>query len=323
MLPALLAIALIGLSGRQHGLAQDPTSTSVIHAGWFLTVRDGQHLQDAGIRDALEGVIRRTLADAGASGFVHVREVRTGDVLAHVGTPDLGVDTPLAPLSIIKVFVAASWIQHGLGNVAVDCGRPPRPMLVEEMIASGCDSAGADMAVQLRRRIGAQAVLRDLRAFGITRVTLRPDTSDAEWGDALTLGEREVAVTPGEVSTFLRVVGQGATTQLTATTSTRLARALEGVVEGGTASSVRMALAGTGWRLGGKTGTGPGPCGEHCDGWFAGLLSDRQGGRYVILSFIRGRGPGGGVAAKTTATVAEYLARSESRRVGSIEATRR
>jgi beta-lactamase class A len=268
-------------------------------------------------RAALEAVIRGALADAGASGFVHVREVRTGDVLAHVGAPDLGADTAVAPLSVIKVFVAASWIEHGFGDLPVGCTGPVKRMLVEGMIASGCDSAGADMAVQLRRRIGAQAVLRDLRAFGITRVTLRPDASDTEWGETLTLGEHDVPVTPAAVSTFLRAVGQGSTAPLTATTSTRLVRALEGVVQDGTASSIRSALAGTGWRLGGKTGTGPGQCGEHCDGWFAGLASDGQGGRYVILSFIRGRGPGGGVAAKTTATVAAYLARSTSSPVGS------
>jgi len=54
---------------------------------------------------------------------------------------------------VIKVFVAVLWMQHGFIDVPVRCIRPSKPLLVGEMIESGCDSAGAGMAVELRRRI--------------------------------------------------------------------------------------------------------------------------------------------------------------------------
>jgi hypothetical protein len=57
--------------------------------------------------------------------------------------------------------------------------------------------------------------------------------------------------------------------------------------------------------------TGPGECGERCDGWFASLLRDPHHARYVILVFIQGRGLGGGLAARTAASTAQFLAAQE------------
>jgi len=185
-------------------------------------------------------------------------------------------------------------------------------MLVEDVLISGCDSAGAEMAIILRRKLGAAVVLRDLRRYGLSDLTLRPDASDTEWGSVLSLGEDEVPVTPLQVSTFLRAAGQGGAKLFSTGTAQRLRAALDGVVQHGTAAGIKHALADTGWRIGGKTGTGPGECGDTCDGWFAGLLSDQRGARYVILVFIKGKGLGGGLAARTAASMAEYLVQRES-----------
>jgi len=150
-------------------------------------------------------------------------------------------------------------------------------------------------------------MLRDLRRYGLDGLSLRPDASNTEWGQVLSLGEEHVPVTPQQLSAFMRVIGQGGAGLFSGRTASRLRAALEGVVQGGSADAIKNALAGTGWRIGGKTGTGPGQCGAHCDGWFASLLSDQDRPRYVILVFIRGRGIGGGLAAQTAATVAEFL----------------
>jgi hypothetical protein len=264
--------------------------------------------------DDLAAFITRTMADASAAGFVHVRDVRSGAVLAHVdrspaGGPDptLGPDTPQAPLSVIKVLVAAAWLEHGFGETAVQCTRPQRRMLVEEMLVSGCDSAGADMAIQLRRRIGPVQVLDDLRADGVA-IRLRADAPDEEWGRVLTLGEEQVPVTPARLSAFFAHIGSRGDDLRLVSAHTRLVTALQGVVARGTAAAIKDALAGTSFVLGGKTGTGPGACADHCNGWFAGLVSDASGGRYVILSFVEGQGLGGGPAARIAAEVAKHLA---------------
>src|SRR5579863_9683385 len=76
---------------------------------------------------ALEDGARTALRDADADGFIHVRDVKSGEVLVHVTGPatrteaPLQADSPLAPLSVIKVFVAASWSEHGFGDSLVTC----------------------------------------------------------------------------------------------------------------------------------------------------------------------------------------------------------
>ena len=58
-------------------------------------------------------------------------------------------------------------------------------------------------------------------------------------------------------------------------TATKLETAMRGAVERRTAKGIIPILAGTGLKIGGKTGTGPGPNppGPESDGWFAGLFS--------------------------------------------------
>jgi len=270
---------------------------------------------------SLEDFSRQALHKANASGFVHVRDVRSGGVLAHVSAaagdhddPSLSIGAPVAPLSVIKVYVAAVWLEHGFGDTALNCAASARytarRMMVDEMLRSSCDSAGGEMAVILRNKIGAEQVLRDLRRFGLEHVTLKPDATDSEWGRVLSLGEEQVPVTAGQLSAFLAEIGRGGGELVSKQTAGRLLSGLDAVVQSGTATSIRNALANTGWHIGGKTGTGPGECGDRCDGWFASIVSDRRGGRYVILVFIRGGGLGGGIAARTAARVAQFLVQS-------------
>ena len=183
-------------------------------------------------------------------------------------------------------------------------------MLVEDVLRSGCDSAGAEMATTLRRRLGAAEVLAELRRAGLTHLSLKPEATDEEWGLVLSLGESNVPVTPRELSGFLRALGDGGAGLVSARTAHRLVDALGDVVTDGTASSIKGALAGTGWKMGGKTGTGPGECGNHCDGWFASLVSDAHVPRDVVLVFVRRQGLGGGVAARLAASMAVALARA-------------
>jgi cell division protein FtsI/penicillin-binding protein 2 len=149
-------------------------------------------------------------------------------------------------------------------------------------------------------------MLHELRRYGLSGISLAPDADDTEWGQVLSLGE-DRAVTPKQVSAFMRNIGVGGAGLFSEQTALRLRTALEGVVQRGTADTIKNALSGTGWRIGGKTGTGPGQCGDHCDGWFASLLSDKDKSRYVILVFIQGQGLGSGVAAHAAAAIAEYL----------------
>ncbi len=272
-------------------------------------------------RAALEAFARQALHDADATGFIHVRDVSSGRVLAHVTSAESnqgngpGIDSPVLPLSVIKVYLAAVWLEHGFGSTKVDCApsanKLVRHMLIDDVLISGCDSAAGEMAVMLRKKFGASKVLRDLYRYGIENLTLKPDASDSEWRRVLSLGEDQVKTTPRQLSAFMLAIGQGGGKLLSAATAERLTAALEAVVQDGTATSIKSALNNTGWHIGGKTGTGPGECGERCDGWFASLLRDPHHTRYVILVLIQGRGLGGGLAARTAASTAQFLAAQE------------
>src|SRR5581483_4065277 len=106
------------------------------------------------------------------------------------------------------------------------CTRPPKAMLFDEMLVSGCDSAGADMAVVLRRRIGESRVLDELRRFGVRDVTLPSSATDDDWGTVLTLGEDRLSVTPESLAAFLGAIGRGGGGLVSAATARRLRSAL-------------------------------------------------------------------------------------------------
>lgn len=176
--------------------------------------------QRAESTSALEDFARHRLQDANANGFIHVRDVSSGRVLLHVSAtlePDqdsgLAIDSRVLPLSIIKVYLAAVWLERGFGGTTVDCAasatKPLRRMLVADVLVSGCDSAAEQMATILRRQLGAPEVLRDLHQYGIEDLTLGGDASDADWGRVLSLGEDRVSVTPRQLSSFSCAIGEG------------------------------------------------------------------------------------------------------------------
>jgi cell division protein FtsI/penicillin-binding protein 2 len=304
-----------------------------------------------------------------------VLDARTGALVAFAATPGsnapgkavepLKVTTPVLPLSPTKLFLVASWWDRGQPDSSFDCIRSAapekkEPMTVHDMIVIGCDLPAKQMAVALRKSVGAEAVLADLERFGFGprskssrddsfwaelapewRDTLVPaasytllssKTPDSEWADAFSLGETDFVVTILHISRFLQAVGnQGmqlppvarkeADKPVSKTaaiprrmmqekTAIWLQAAMRDVVERGSAQAIAHVLDGTGWQIGGKTGTGPGlgSMGPPYDGWFAGLVFDPQAkARFTVATYVRHGGPGGENAAMISAQVARYL----------------
>ena len=180
------------------------------------------------------------LRDARARGAVRVVDVRTGEVVASAG---LGRDAeaPVLPLSVIKLYAAAMWWDRDLGDGSFEEPRVGR-VSVHAGIAHGYDRPGKEMAVELRRKLGAAAVLAGLRRYGLGSppgaLTLAADASDADWGDSLSIGERGMTVTLDQVSRFLRAIGLGGQGLMKSDTARRLDEAMKDAVARGTARGV-------------------------------------------------------------------------------------
>ena len=160
--------------------------------------------------------------------------------------------------------------------------------------------------------------------------------TDEQWGKALSIGEKHMRTTLVQVSEFFQAVGNhgigcaliakqesafaGVPKRLRtcdapervmkATTADRIMAAITDTVKRGTVNSIASALDGTGWSIGGKTGTG-GRIGvplREMDGCFAKLIFDSHGkARFTIATFVRGGGTGAGNAAQISAAIARYL----------------
>ncbi|HYH83250.1 MAG TPA: M56 family metallopeptidase [Longimicrobium sp.] len=155
------------------------------------------------------------------------------------------------------------------------------------------------------------------------RTGLGASTPEADWAD-FALGTRRVAVSPLHVARFIQAIGNDGVMMpptvdaalagrspgrrtLSPATAARLQDAMRDVVTRGTARSAGAVLAGSPWRLGGKTGTLPGPSRE-TDGWFAGLAFDASGqARYAVVVRLPGGGPGGGAPARLAARIVRML----------------
>ena len=170
-------------------------------------------------------------------------------------------------------------------------------------------------------------------------VSLSNETKDEDWAQTLSLGEINMGVTALHVSRFLQAVGNdgvmlrpvareeqstssdtksaGSRPELDnsirviqESTALRLQSAMRDTVHRGTAKSIAKTLEGTGWQVGGKTGSGPAllPKGDLVDGWFAGLIFDPLGkARFTVATFVRSGGYGGENAAKISAALARYI----------------
>jgi beta-lactamase class D len=217
---------------------------------------------------------------AGATGAALVTDVRDGAVVA-----SLDADRRLLPLSTIKLYLAAVWWDRG------------QPGSLDDMLVDGRDQPGKDRAVELRKKFGGAAILEDLGRYGLT-LSLKPGASDAEWGETLSIGEKNVFVTLPQLSAFLRKIADSPSES-----ARKLRNAMLACVERGTARGARQAAP----RLGGKTGTGPAAAKPAFDGIFAGLVFVKGEPRYTVIVQADGKGLGGGVAASIAARVARSL----------------
>jgi hypothetical protein len=78
---------------------------------------------------------------------------------------------PVLPLSLTKLFLAASWWDRALPDRSFDCNRSAKPdkiepMTIPDMIVIGRDLPAKQMAVVLRKEVGTEGVLVDLERFG-------------------------------------------------------------------------------------------------------------------------------------------------------------
>src|SRR5262249_28495958 len=201
-----LAIAVFITDSRATETAREGIISQIAKDTYQAALKAGSHTAAAGSGGTalrLEDFARESLRAAKAAGLIHVRDIKSDRVLVHVGgsadgslMTDLSASSLVAPLSVIKIYLAAIWLEHGFGDTVVECApsgnRPLRWMRVEEVLASGCDSAGAEMAVILRRKLGGDSVLRDLCRYGLRSITLKSNASNREFGQVLSLGEKEV-----------------------------------------------------------------------------------------------------------------------------------
>lgn len=214
------------------------------------------------------------LASLGRPAAAVIEDVRTGTIIASVGSDarsdreSLQPTSAIRPLSAVKVFVAASWWEHEKRNARFDCGQTPES--VEDILAFGCDGSGKRLALANFW----QAIGND----GVSASTSRRPR---------------------------RLMSRA--------TASRLQRAMLRCVREGTAKSIAASMAGTGLSIGGKTGTGPGVDRPGSGGLFAGLLFDSTNrARYAIVVLVEGDGPGGGVAARTAAQIAHMVVGARS-----------
>jgi hypothetical protein len=239
------------------------------------------------------------------AGAIVMQDVRTGATVVSASASQ-DVNAPVLPLSTTKLLIAASFLEHGHGVLDTDA-----------LIVHGSDRAGRELALGLRRSLGSGTLLADLARFGFARcgqppcVSLSPVTGDADWVDTLSIGERRITVTLPQLSRFLRAVGDDGMGIMRRATARRLQAAMLDTVEkDGTAHGIE-GRAGPGWRIGGKTGSGPGDA-RPTDGIFAGLVFDARGvARYTVVTYVRRGGFGGGAAAELSADVARAVVRRD------------
>jgi hypothetical protein len=269
----------------------------------------------APVASSLDREFLRLFGERSASGSIVVEDVPSGELLA---SASIGDGARSLPLSTVKLIVAAIYWERKAQlpkSIAPD---------MDVLIAQGRDGPGRALALDLRRALGAKAVLDDLRRFGFPPcspgtsqncTTLSELTPDSEWADALSLGETHFRVTPSGLSRFLRDVALAETRQvpvISRESAQALHRSMIATVESGTASGARRRLGDLGM-LGGKTGTGPAGA-EPYDGIFAGLVYDRSGtARYTVVTYVRRGGYGGGAAAEISADAAAFLLSERSK----------
>ena len=233
--------------------------------------------------------------------------------------------------------------------IAIGCDLPAKQMAIALRKSVGTEAVLADLerfGFGPRSKssrddsfwAGLPPEWRDTLVPAASHNRLSADTTYSDWADAFSLGETNFVVTVLHVSRFLQAVGNkgmllspvarkevfgkdNAASKRAAVSrrvmnesaAIRLQSAMRDVVQHGSAQAIAHALDGSGWQIGGKTGTGPGPgpIGPQSDGWFAGLVFDPQGKAcFTVATFVRHGGRGGENAAIISAELARYLIES-------------
>jgi cell division protein FtsI/penicillin-binding protein 2 len=156
------------------------------------------------------------------------------------------------------------------------------------------------------------------------RIRISPETGDAEWAQ-LAIGQGPLDVTVLGISRFIHAIANGgvmlpptferelASDQprgervMSEETAKRLQEAMKQVVLQGTGRGALGYVQGTGWSIGGKTGTAQVP-GRPDNGWFTAIVFSPDGEpRYTVVTFLEGGGPGGAGPTSVAASVAREL----------------
>ncbi|HEU4453992.1 MAG TPA: penicillin-binding transpeptidase domain-containing protein [Longimicrobium sp.] len=317
------------------------------------------------------------LEQTGRQGVIVVQDVRTGALVAYAATgraeeAPYGIKRYAIPGSVFKLAWSAIWWDSGQRDERWPCppqvmvgSRPIRNFESHEyaslsvphgMLVVSCNTQAINMAFELRRRIGPQAVNDAMRRFGFAPYSgENPEAEDdfwntenERWKERMTpppariklrerynafeyaqtsIGQGPVDVTPIAVSRFLQAIGNGGTMLpvtfeadrmkeipegrqiMQPTTTLKLQRAMLATVDSGTAVRAIPILQGSGWDMGGKTGTADVARGRVPDGWFAGLMFGPDGRpKYTVVVYVANGGQGGRIAAPMAATMTRYMA---------------
>jgi hypothetical protein len=314
-------------------------------------------------------------------GVVVVQDVRTGALVAYAATGEAqdapyGIKRYAIPGSVFKLAWSAIWWDTGQEDTRWPCppqvqvgSRPIRNFESHEyssltvphgMLVVSCNTAAINMAFELRRRIGGEAIADAMRSYGFAPYSdERPEAEDGfwntgnqRWSDRMTpppariklrdrynafefaqtaIGQGPVDVTPVAVSRFLQAIGNGGV-MLPVTfeaermreipegrrimkpeTTVKLQRAMLATVDSGTAVRAVPVLQGSGWDMGGKTGTADVRRGAIPDGWFAGLMYGPDGRpRYTVVVYVANGGQGGRIAVPIAAQMTRWMAQQEA-----------
>jgi cell division protein FtsI/penicillin-binding protein 2 len=147
-----------------------------------------------------------------------------------------------------------------------------------------------------------------------------------EWAQTA-IGQGPVDVTPIAISRFVSAIGNGGVMLpvtleydrlddlpegrpiMKPATAARLQQAMLEVVQKGTGVRALPILQGSGWTMGGKTGTADVRRGHIPDGWFAGLMFGPDGrARYSVIVYLQNGGQGGHSAAPVAAMMTRWMA---------------
>jgi cell division protein FtsI/penicillin-binding protein 2 len=166
-----------------------------------------------------------------------VQNVSTGALVAFAAADPIKFDvsTPVPPLSVVKLMLAACWWDHALPENP-EFQDAPR-LSIHEGIVTGSDNFGRRMAARLRKTFGTEQVLADFSGYGflshqmistptmeaafwadppkwqarltpaLAYTSLTSTASDQEWEDTLSIGEHRFTVTALHLSRFLQSVG--------------------------------------------------------------------------------------------------------------------